>query len=136
MIDRNQCGFIDFKLLNHFMNSLQLKFDEKDWQNLLFRIKKKRNVEPQDQRINFVEFHDLIYPITYFQMFSINEYVGWKQYFQQQYMNRKDSARNKNSKEGVYKILYGPSSRYQEDGNLTERSLKSQRSKVDGSGGL
>lgn len=80
LIDVNECGFVDYSLMSLFMMKQKLNFTVEDWNLLLFRIKKLCPSNTIEEEIKYIEFHDLIYPLTYFHSHSVKEYIKWKIY--------------------------------------------------------
>jgi len=77
MIDGGKKGYIDYADTRQFMRSIGLEFETIDWDNIVFRTKKSRSSNPVVERIYFTEFHDLLYPITYFENIGRSEIINW-----------------------------------------------------------
>lgn len=80
-IDKHKLGAIDYQQMKSFMDSIGLVFEIQNWDNLLFRAKRHRSQNPKGEVLTFTEFHDLIYPITFFEILSQKEYTKWINYF-------------------------------------------------------
>lgn len=79
-IDTEDQGFIDYEQMKAFIESRGLEFESFYWDNLLFRLKKKTSNNPKAEKIMFIEFHDLLYPVTFFEVLSQKEYLKWLNY--------------------------------------------------------
>ena len=75
---------ITYEALKRFMEKQELEFNHADWESLVFRTKKLVVVNGSKTVITFTEFHDLLYPITYFQLISRQEYNHWISYLDQE----------------------------------------------------
>jgi hypothetical protein len=51
---------------------------------------------PLDEEIKFIEFHDLLYPLTFFHSHSAKEYIKWKIYLKRKVNQRQSSANFEN----------------------------------------
>jgi len=80
IIDKQGAGVIDCNQVKRLMDLHGLEFEANDWDNLVFRAKKLRSSNPRAETIYFTEFHDLIYPITYFEILGQKEYSQWINY--------------------------------------------------------
>lgn len=67
LIDVQRKGFVNYQDVAGFLESFDLKFDANSWASLLFRAKKKRCVNVHKEKISFTDFHDLVYPVTFFE---------------------------------------------------------------------
>lgn len=66
-IDSNSKGYLKFEDLIQFLETYDLHFDTNAWAALLFRAKKKRCINTTKEKLTFTDFHDLIYPVTFFE---------------------------------------------------------------------
>ena len=80
MIDTKERGYLDYQTVKKYIDSHGLEFEISDWSSLVFRAKSIHSINPKVEVITFIEFHDLIYPITFFEILSHKELDQWINY--------------------------------------------------------
>ena len=80
LIDYDAKGLLTFEDTKRFVKSSGLEFDHQHWDSLVFRAKKSRYIHPKQESISFMEFHDLIFPVTYFMIQAQKDISNWLNY--------------------------------------------------------
>ena len=75
MVDPSRRGYVKYEDVAQFLNSYNLEFEMHAWTSLVFRAKKRRCFNAQNEKITFTEFHDLLYPIQFLEQ-AIEGNVG------------------------------------------------------------
>lgn len=80
LVDLQRNGYLAFSDLRSFFEVCGLEFELCHWESLVFRAKKKKSNNLRCETILFMEFHDLLYPITFFEILSQKDYGKWVSY--------------------------------------------------------
>ena len=80
LIDYDARGVITYDDTKRFLGASGLEFDHQHWDSLVFRAKKGRFIHPKQEAISFMEFHDLVFPVTYFMIQVQKDISNWLNY--------------------------------------------------------
>lgn len=80
LLDFNGRGYVKFEDVAAYLSSFNLEFESSAWANFVFRAKKHKSLNPQIEKITFTEFHDLLFPVTFFEMHIESSLPGCLKY--------------------------------------------------------